>query len=291
MTDLTGVLRPFVDAGALPGAVAAVGRGERIEVVTVGSIDVAGTAPMARDTIVRLASLSKPITAAAVLQLVEAGRLALSDPIDAWLPELAAPVVVRSPSGPVDDVVPANRPITVVDLLTSCAGYGFGSDFGWPAVQALAAVQRDGREPRGYPASDVWLAELARVPLLYQPGAAWLYDTCSTLQGLLIERVYDRSLPDVLAERIFGPLGMTDSGFDVPGAERGRFASYYRATPSGRLELADGPDGQWSTRRRYRPARAGWSRRSTTCSRSGGCCWLRVSARPDAGCCRPSPCG
>jgi CubicO group peptidase (beta-lactamase class C family) len=144
-------------------------------------------------------------------------------------------------------VVPAARPITVFDLLSSQAGYGFASDFTHPAVQRLFPVQKDGRQPQAFPAPDAWMAELARVPLLYQPGQAWLYDTCSTLQGVLIARVSDQPLPVFLAERVFEPLGMADTGFEVPPAKRGRFTSYYRVSPAGGLELADGPDGQWST--------------------------------------------
>ncbi len=133
------------------------------------------------------------------------------------------------------------------DLLTSRAGYGFASDFSLPAVQLLFGVQKDGREPRSFPPPDAWLAELAQIPLLYQPGQAWLYDACSTLQGVLIGRVSGRSLPDFLAERVFAPLGMTDTGFDVPPAKRERLTSYYRHGGDGGLELADGPDGQWSS--------------------------------------------
>jgi CubicO group peptidase (beta-lactamase class C family) len=181
------------------------------------------------------------------MMLVEDGRIALDDPVGRWLPELAEPKVVRTPASAVDDVVPASRPITVLDLLSSRAGYGFASDFTLPAVQRLFSVQKDGREPASFPPPDVWVAELARVPLLYQPGEAWLYDTCSTLQGVLIARVCGQSLPSFLAERVFEPLGMTDTGFEVPAAKRGRFTSYYRTSPGGGLELADGPDGQWST--------------------------------------------
>jgi len=152
-----------------------------------------------------------------------------------------------TPASAVDDVVPAGRPITVLDLLSSQAGYGFASDFTLPAIQRLVSVQKDGREPASFPPPDAWMAELARIPLLYQPGEAWLYDTCSTLQGVLITRVSGQSLPGFLAERVFEPLGMTDTGFAVPAAKRGRFTSYYRTSPGGGLELADGPDGQWST--------------------------------------------
>jgi CubicO group peptidase (beta-lactamase class C family) len=111
-------------------------------------------------------------------------------------------------------------------------------------VRALFPVQKDGREVRSFPEPDVWMAELSRVPLLYQPGAGWLYDTCSTLQGVLIARVSGHSLPDFLAERVFEPLGMTDTGFEVPAAKRDRFTSYYRHGEDG-FELADAPDGQW----------------------------------------------
>jgi CubicO group peptidase (beta-lactamase class C family) len=202
---------------------------------------------MARDSIFRIASITKPITAASLMMLVDDGRIALGDPVGDWLPELAEPSVVRTPASEVDDVVPAVRPITVFDLLTSRAGFGFASDFTLPAVQRLFSVQKDGREVQSFPAPDVWMAELSRIPLLYQPGEAWLYDTCSTVQGVLIARVSGQSLPEFMAERVFGPLGMSDTGFEVPAAKRDRFTSYYRTGPDGALELGDGLDGQWST--------------------------------------------
>src|SRR6516225_3571467 len=246
MAGLQSVLEAYADNGSVPGAVGLIARGDQTEVAVVGSVAIGGGA-MARDSIFRLASVTKPITAAAVMMLVEDGRIALDDPVGRWLPELAEPKVVRTPASAVDDVVPAGRPITVFDLLSSRAGYGFASDFTLPAVQRLFPVQKDGREPASFPPPDAWIAELARVPLLYQPGEAWLYDTCSTLQGVLISRVCGQSLPTFLAERVFEPLGMTDTGFEVPAAKRSRFTSYYRTSPGGGLELADGPDGQWST--------------------------------------------
>lgn len=178
--------------------------------------------------------------------LVEDGRIALDDPIGRWLPELASPRVVRTPASPVDDVVPADRPITVLDLLTARAGYGFGSDFSLPAVELLFTVQTDGREVQLRPHPDGWVANLARIPLLSQPGQAWLYDTCSDLQGVLIARVTGQPLPEFLAERLFERLGMSDTGFIVPAAKRDRFTSFYRPDPAGGLQLADAPDGQWS---------------------------------------------
>jgi CubicO group peptidase (beta-lactamase class C family) len=169
VADLHDMLETHVSNGSVPGAVGLVARGgDRIEVAAVGSVDVDGRS-MARDSIFRIASITKPITAAAVMMLVEDGRIALDDPVDQWLPELAKPTVVRTPASAVDDVVPAARPITVFDLLSSRAGYGFSSDFTLPAVQRLFPVQKDGREPQSFPAPDVWMAELSRVPLLYQP--------------------------------------------------------------------------------------------------------------------------
>ncbi|MFD5798410.1 serine hydrolase domain-containing protein [Streptomyces diastatochromogenes] len=246
MTALHDTLRRYVDDGTVPGAVALVARGDEVEVVTVGHADVGGESPMARDSLFRIASITKPVTAAAVLMLVEDGLIGLDDPVDAWLPELAKPMAVRTPASPLDDLVPAARPITVEDLLSSRAGWGFPSDFALPAVRALFEVQKDGRAPQAYPAPDVWLADLARVPLLYQPGEAWLYGTCSDLQGVLIARVSGRGLPEFLAERIFEPLGMTDTAFEVPAVKRDRFTTYYRRGAGRTLEVADTPGGEWS---------------------------------------------
>jgi len=246
-TDLRGILKAYVGDGALPGAVGLVARGGRVEVAAVGSTDVGGGTPMARDSIFRIASISKPISAAAVLALVDDGRIAPADPVAAWLPELAAPMVVRTPAAPLDDLVPAARPITVADLLSFRAGWGFPSDFSLPAVAPLFSELSQGPYlPREVPPTDEWLARLSRIPMLRQPGEAWLYNTSADVLGVLVARVSGQSLPEFLAERIFEPLGMADTGFEVPAAKRDRFTSYYRADGAGGLELLDGPAGQWS---------------------------------------------
>jgi CubicO group peptidase (beta-lactamase class C family) len=247
LNRLEKLLDKYVTEQVFPGAVALVAQGAQIEVAAVGSMDIEGRAPMRPDSIFRVASITKTVVAAAVMMLIEDGRLALEDTVEAWLPEIARPNVVRTPQSPVEDVVPAHRAITVGDLLSSRAGYGWPSDFTFPAVQALFPVQRDGRQPRTYPTSDEWMAELATVPALYQPGEAWLYDTCSTLQGVLISRVTGQSLATFLAERLFEPLDMSDTGFHVPTPKQDRMTSYYQPDPAGRLQLADGSDGQWST--------------------------------------------
>ncbi|MDT4972585.1 MAG: hypothetical protein QOG22_2728 [Pseudonocardiales bacterium] len=246
MTTLSDVLQAHVGNGSAPGAVGLVARGERVEVQAVGSVDVEGTAPMTRDSIFRIASITKPITAAAVMMLVDEGRIALQDSVEHWLPELASPTVVRTPASAVDDVVPAARPITVFDLLTFRAGYGFPSDFSLPAIGALFSELKQGPpQPQLVAPPDEWMATLSRIPLLHQPGEAWLYNTCSDILGVLVARVTGRPFAEFLTEQLFEPLGMVDTGFEVPQRKLGRFTSYYRTDPAGGLELVDGPDGQW----------------------------------------------
>src|SRR5436309_6404962 len=248
MSNVHDILQTYVGNGSVPGAVGLMARGDRVEVAAAGSADVGGTSPMARDSIFRVASITRPITAAAVMMLVEDGRIALEDPVGQWLPELASPAVVRTPAGRVDDVVPAVRPIAVADLLTFRAGHGFPSDFSLPVVGLLFSELKQGPpQPQLVAAPDDWMAALSRIPLLHQPGEAWLYETCSDIQGVLIARVSGRPLPEFLAERLFEPLGMADTGFAVPASKLGRFTSYYRTDPAGGLELVDAPGGQWSS--------------------------------------------
>jgi CubicO group peptidase (beta-lactamase class C family) len=248
MSTLRDILERHVGRGSVPGAVGLVARDGRVEVQAVGSADAEGSSPMDRDSIFRIASLTKPVIAAAAMMLVEDGRIALDEPVRRWLPELTAPMVVRTPAGPVDDVVPAVRPITVADLLTFRAGYGFPSDFSLPVVGLLFSELRQGPpEPQLVAAPDEWMAALSRIPLLHQPGDAWLYNTCSDILAVLIARVSGHPLPEFLAERLFGPLAMADTGFAVPASQLGRFTSFYRADPGGGLELVDGPGGQWSS--------------------------------------------
>ncbi|MFF7469988.1 serine hydrolase [Streptomyces sp. NPDC008092] len=246
VSPLHATLSRHVEAGTVPGAVGLVARGDDVEVVAVGHTDVEGSAPMARDSVFRIASVTKPVTAAAVLMLVDEGRIGLGDPVADWLPELAKPMVVRTPAGPVDDVVPAVRPVTVEDLLSFRAGWGLPDDFSLPAAQALFAVQDHGIPFRDWPDPDTWLGLLAQVPMLHQPGEAWLYGTASALQGILVARVSGRSLPGFLAERIFEPLGMRDTAFEVPASKRHRFTSAYAPAADGTLRLTDTPDGAYS---------------------------------------------
>lgn len=245
-SPLHTTLRRHADDGTVTGAVGLVARGDDVEAVAVGSLDAEGSAPMERDAIFRIASITKPITAAAVLMLVDEGLVGLGDPVERWLPELAEPVVVRTPAGPVDDVVPAARPVTVEDLLSFRTGWGMPDDFSLPAVRPLTAVQRYDLPFGRWPDPDTWLRALAEVPMLHQPGEAWLYGTSSDLQGILVARASGRSLADFLAERLFEPLGMRDTAFEVPASKRHRFTWAYHRAEDGALRLVDTPDGRFS---------------------------------------------
>ncbi|MEV6761581.1 serine hydrolase domain-containing protein [Streptomyces sp. NPDC051105] len=251
MSPLHATLRRHVEDGTVPGAVGLVARGTDVEVVTVGDLDAEGSAPMTRESIFRIASITKPVTAAAVLMLVDEGRIGLDDPVAEWLPELAKPVVVRTPASPVDDVVPADRPVTVEDLLSFRAGWGLPDDFTLPAARALFTVQDHGRPLQEWPDPDTWLSLLAQVPMLHQPGEAWLYGTSSALQGILVARATGDTFPDFLAERIFEPLGMRDTAFDVPASKRDRFTSSYAPAEDGTPRLTDTPDGDFSRLPRF----------------------------------------
>jgi CubicO group peptidase (beta-lactamase class C family) len=231
MTSLDELLETAVADGAVPGAAALVAHADAVEIGAAGEIGA--------DSIVRIASITKPITAAAAMLLVDDGRMALDDPIALWLPELASPHVVRTPQSAVDDVMPAARPITVEDVLTSRAGWGFPADFLLPAVVELFE-KLPVFGPKETP--DEWLATLAQVPMLRQPGDAWLYNTCSDIQGVLVTRVSRQPLPDFLAERIFEPLGIADTGFHVPTEKLDRLPPYH----SPDLGLAPHDDGLWT---------------------------------------------
>jgi CubicO group peptidase (beta-lactamase class C family) len=229
MTPLEDLIETTVESGVVPGAAGLVAHCDNVEVVAAGEVEA--------DSIVRIASITKPITAAAVMTLVDDGLAALDDPIRRWLPELASPMVVRTEQSALDDLVPAARPITVEDLLTFRAGWGFPSDFSVPAaVELFEKLPVFGTRET----PDEWLATLAQVPMLRQPGEAWLYNNCSDIQGVLIARIAGQPLPEFLAERIFEPLGMTDTGFHVPADKLDRLPPYRAA------DLASIDDGLWA---------------------------------------------
>ncbi|CAM2142267.1 Protein Rv1367c [Pararobbsia alpina] len=180
--------------------------------------------PIARDSIFRIASMTKPITTVAALMLREEGRLRLRDPIEKWLPEFASPRVMRSPEGSVDDTVPAAQKITVFDLLTHRAGLAY--DFtAPPALAPLYAQAFNGLHTRA--SSDECVRRLAGIPLLYQPGERWFYSVSIDLLGVLIARVTGMTLGEYFRTRIFEPLGMHDTGFTLRDDQVSRMTSAY----------------------------------------------------------------
>ena len=247
MAVLTDALAPHVESGAVPGVVAVLARGEDVDVTVLGDQAVDG-APMREDSLFRVASAAKPITAAAVLSLVADGRLGLDDPVDDLLPELATPRVLREPMAPVDDTVAAVRPITVHELLRSTSGHGFPSDFSAPVVALLMERLRQGPpQPQTVPPPDEWMATLAEIPLLHQPGEGFTYNTAFDILGVLVARASGQRFAGYVADRILRPLGMTETGFAFPPGTGARATTYYRRGDHGELVLVDAPDGQWTS--------------------------------------------
>jgi CubicO group peptidase (beta-lactamase class C family) len=219
-----------VERGYVPGVVTLVSRRGEVHVDALGTVAFGESAPMRRDTIFRIASVTKPITAAAAMILVEEGRLRLDDPVDSWLPELAEPKVLRGIDSPLDDTVPANRPITLRDLLTFRLGIGAVMVF--PSRHPIQhAMEEAGIAPGPYlptHAPDELMRRVGSLPLVHQPGEQWLYNSGSDILGVLIARVMGHTLGAFLRERIFEPLGMRDTAFSVPEEKVDRLATAYQ---------------------------------------------------------------
>jgi CubicO group peptidase (beta-lactamase class C family) len=249
LTRLHWMMAGHVDRGAAPGLVYVVSRRGEADVDVIGSTAVDDGGPMRRDTIFRISSMTKPVTAVATMILLEECVVRLDEPVDRLLPELADRRVVRRIDGPVDDTVPANRPITVRDLLTF--RMGFGGYFGpCPVNDAAAPLQLSVGPPQPSlpPEPDEWMRRFSTLPLMFQPGERWLYHTGSDVLGVLIARASGQPFDEFVGERIFEPLGMRDTMFWVPASRVSRFATSYLTDPdTGALELFDAPAGQWST--------------------------------------------
>jgi CubicO group peptidase (beta-lactamase class C family) len=255
LAQIDRIVEQAVAEGQAPGVVAAVARGPAVHVATAGAMAVGG-APMRRDTLFRISSITKPMTAAVVLSLAGDGLLDLDGPIDELAPELAGRRVLRRPDGPLDLTVPARRPITVRDLLTFTWGFGmqgamFTAPEPWPIL--TAAAERElatfgPPQPGSTPDPDTWLARLGELPLLAQPGERWLYHSGSQVLGVLAARAVGAPFGDVLRERLLGPLGMADTGFRA--ADPARLATAYERR-DGALAVTDPPDGQWSRPPRF----------------------------------------
>ncbi len=247
------VMSGYVQRGEVPGLVTLVGRRSEVHVDAIGTKSAGGTDPMRRDTIFRIASMTKPITAAATMILIEQCKLRLDEPVDRLLPELTGRKVLKRVDGPLDDTVPANRPITVRDLLTFRMGIGLilAPPDSYPILKAMREHRVD-IGPYASPASpDEWIRGLGALPLMYQPGERWMYHTGADVLGVLIARASGQPFDRFLRERVFEPLGMKDTGFSVPSvpAEKlDRLAECYHADPAtGKLQVFDkARGGRWS---------------------------------------------
>lgn len=249
-----GRVRARLDAGlergGPPGFVALVHRHGQSHVMVGGTQALDGKERMQRDTIFRIASLTKPMLAAAAMVLVEQGELRLDDPVDDLLPELADRRVLRSLASPLDETVPARRAITLRDLLT--LRFGLGAVMVFPSRHPIQkAMAEAGVAPGPFPpalTADQYMARLGELPLIHQPGERWLYHTGLDVLGILLARAADRPLADLLQERLFGPLGMVDTGFCVPADKLARLACAYRhdAEAGGLVCIDHGKDGRWS---------------------------------------------
>jgi CubicO group peptidase (beta-lactamase class C family) len=244
------VLAGHVERAGVPGLVALVNRKDSLHVEVIGSMSISGP-PIRRDTIFRISSMTKPVTAAATMILVEECRLRLDDPVDELLPELANRRVLKRVDGPVDETEPAHRPITVRDLLTFRMGFGYLFAMQeYPIHRAAAELGLGPGAPRpsADPDADELMRRLGSLPLIYQPGTSWLYNTSAEVLTVLVARASGQAFDVFLQERLFEPLGMKDTGFSVPAAKLDRLATSYMVDPQTRaLVVYDPADGgDWS---------------------------------------------
>ncbi|MFI7129311.1 serine hydrolase domain-containing protein [Nonomuraea sp. NPDC050153] len=246
---LREVLARHVESGKIPGIVALVSRGEETHVETIGTMRQDGGAPMRRDTIFRMASTSKPVAMAAAMVLLDECRLRLDDAVEPWLPELADRQVLKRIDSPLDDTVPARRPITVRDLLTSTFGLGMDmTSLGTPIMGAVFEQGLTPNLPEPMPGPDEWMRRLGELPLMYQPGERWQYQISHDVLSVLVARVAGQSFETFLRERIFDPLGMKDTGFHVPADQIDRLPTLYAPDPqTGEFHVWDEAEsGRWS---------------------------------------------
>ena len=240
---LSRTLARHVERGELAGVASLVARyGEVVHFDATGLRDRETGAPLTRDTIFRIYSMTKPITSVAVMMLVERGELLLSDPISKHIPALSGMKVLRTPDSRLSDVVPAKREMTVRDLLTHTSGLSSSlPGVGTPKAIEEAYLAADLRGSQTHLGPDEWIRRLASVPLVHQPGTKFLYGVSTDVLGQLVAVVSGKPFEVFLREEIFEPLGMPDTGFHVPAEKRDRFAANYGPGPDGGLVLVDSP--------------------------------------------------
>src|SRR5882724_6090518 len=234
LSRMQDVMAGYVVRGDMPGIVTLVARRGEVHVNAIGMKAIGGSesgrnGQMRRDTIFRITSMTKPVTAAAAMILVEECKLRLDEPVDRWLPELADRKVLRAIDAAIDDTVPAKRAITLRDLLTFRPGYGMIMVFPdrYPVQKAIAeAGFAPGPVFPSFPPDEL-MRRYGSLPLIYQPGERWLYNSGTEILGVLIARAAGSTLSAFLRDRIFVPLGMKDTAFHVPEDKHHRFATTY----------------------------------------------------------------
>lgn len=231
LARITPVVQAVLDKGPLAGIVDMVCRhGEIAHVDALGWQDVENKVPMKRDSLFRIASMTKPITGAAALILMDEGKLSLTDPVEKFLPELANRKIVRDLVGPIDNVYESPRSITITDLMTHRSGIATPDNTKGPLVDAFTAADTKGRAE----GLDAWLKAIGALPLAYKPGTEFRYGNSTDFLGAVVARASGMKLGDFLQQRIFGPLGMVDTGFWVPEKKRSRLCVAYAMDQDGK---------------------------------------------------------
>lgn len=230
----------YLDSGRFPGAQLLVyRRGGIVHHSVHGFADVERKAPVKPDTIFRIYSMTKPITTVALMMLVEEGKVALDEPVHKYIPEWSNLGVYQAGFAPLFLTRHTARPMQIVDLLRHTSGltYGFQNRTN---VDAAYRAQKIGEiEKAGTMATMV--ADLAKIPLEFSPGDAWNYSVATDVVGYLVEKIGGQPFEQFLQQRIFDPLGMSDTGFHVPAEKAHRFAACYAADGKGGMVLQDDP--------------------------------------------------
>src|SRR5262245_32734598 len=223
LDEIPTTLQRFVDDGDLSGFVTLVWRGGEIgQITTIGHRNLETRQPMQRDTLFRIASMSKPVTSVAAMMLIEEGKCRLDDPIAKWAPEFADMRVLRKPNGALTETDLAARAITIEDLMTHRSGLAY-------AFTSVGPIAKEYEEVLGKPLPpDDWMKALASLPLTFAPGERFHYSHSTDVLGFLIGRIAGIPFRDFLMKRIFAPLGMPDTDFYVPPSKRDRAAVVYR---------------------------------------------------------------
>jgi CubicO group peptidase (beta-lactamase class C family) len=254
--ELHDAMAARIARGEFPGLVSLVARDDDVTVDALGFTHFSGDVPMRRETPFRIASMTKPVIAAATMLLAEDDLIDLEEPVTRVLPELAGQRVLTRPDAPLDDTVAPIRPVTVEDLLAFTLGFGIiteGQEFNpdYPIVRAwreqeLAMAEPEPRTPVG---PDEWIRRFGTLPLIHQPGEKWMYNVGTLVLGVLLARVSGQPLGDLLRDRLFEPLGMRDTGFWLPAGRAAELPGYYMTDFStGKMaELHSTPPELWSS--------------------------------------------